>query len=98
MKTLSNLTFTLLLATMTTAAHGQDDDNRRGERRGPPPVAIEACVAAVEGDVCAFEGRQGENLEGLCAVTPEETLACRPEGGPPHPGRGGHEDASEQEG
>ena len=71
---------TLLLCAIWIPGFAQEDGERRGERRGPPPEALEACTAAVEGDACSFTGRRGEDLQGMCAVTREESLACRPEG------------------
>jgi hypothetical protein len=61
----------------------QDEGHPDRDRRGPPPVALEACTAAVAGDMCAFEGRRGETIEGACSLTPDELLACKPAGGPP---------------
>ena len=79
--------FPALIATtlFAAAAHAeteQDDDDRRGHR-GPPPVALEACASAVQGDPCTFEGRRGETLEGTCEAPDDKPLACRPEGAPP---------------
>ena len=74
---------------VATPALSQDAPDGQRDRRGPPPVAIEACSAAVEGDACLFEGRRGEALEGMCVVSREEVLACRPDGRPPHPRQGG---------
>ena len=72
------LFLTAFLLTFSASAQSQ-------ERRppGPPPEATEACAALSEGDVCSFEGRRGETVEGECVLTPEEELACAPEGGPP---------------
>ena len=93
MKTRSVLTIAALCAIWIPAFAQEADDEQRDKRRGPPPEAIEACTAAVEGDACAFEGRRGESLEGMCAVTREEAMACRPEGGrPPKHRRGASED------
>ena len=62
---------------------GTSEDEPKRERRGPPPVALEACAAAIEGDSCGFENRRGVNIEGTCTVTRKEELACRPAGGHP---------------
>ena len=64
-------------------AAAEDANDRKEERRGPPPVAIEACAAADDGDSCSFEGRRGETLSGKCVTDREEVMACRPDGGPP---------------
>lgn len=74
---------TLLIAAFSTTLAEEGDDERRG-RRGPPPQALEACAAQVEGDACTFEGRRGEDLQGVCVVPRDGELACRPEGPPPH--------------
>ncbi|MEL7535919.1 MAG: hypothetical protein AAFZ58_07885 [Pseudomonadota bacterium] len=75
----------LLASTLlTTGAFAQDsDDPSERKHRRPPPVALEACAAAVEGDSCAFEGRRGETLEGTCQAPQDKPLACRPDGAPP---------------
>ena len=72
----------LLLVAVSIPATALGDDERRG-RRGPPPEALEACAAQVEGDACSFEGRRGEELQGVCVVPRDGELACRPEGAPP---------------
>lgn len=48
------------------------------EHGRPPKVAVEACAAAVPGDACSFEGRQGEQLDGSCFAPEGKPLACRP--------------------
>ncbi|MBT8440895.1 MAG: hypothetical protein KJO76_00805 [Gammaproteobacteria bacterium] len=73
----------------SNAAYAESDDsgygNQRQGRRGPPPQALEACEALVEGDPCSFTGRNEEQLNGSCFSPREDILACRPEG---HEGRG----------
>ena len=60
-----------------------DGDDRQGPPP-PPPEAIDACVDAVEGDACSFEGRAGETVGGECwRPTSEVPLACRPDQPPP---------------
>ncbi len=72
-----------LLALGSAFAQSNDEEKPRKERRGPPEVAFEACASSVEGDVCTFEGRRGENVEGLCESREDKPLVCVPEGGPP---------------
>ena len=76
-----------LLGTMAT--HADSDEPGYGKqqnaRRGPPPQALEACEALVEGDPCSFTGRYDEELNGTCFSPRDDILACRPEG---HKGRG----------
>ena len=85
----------LALATLITVdtATAQPGGNE-GERRGPPPEAIEACADKIEGDVCAFNGRRAESLEGTCFVPPGDDgeLACKPSGG-----KGGHHERGTSE-
>ncbi len=73
-----------LLVWTGTAAAGQNED--RPDRRGnhePPQAALDACVAAVEGDSCAVETDRGDTISGICAMPPRaEALVCVPEGGP----------------
>ncbi len=67
------------------SAHAQPD-SQRGRHRGPPPEAIAACEGQAENAACQFTGRRGDDIEGTCISPPrqEGTLACAPEGGPPH--------------
>ena len=62
------------------AGEAAADDSSGKQRRGPPPVALEACSAAVEGDPCSFEGRRGTTLDGTCESREDKPLACRPDG------------------
>lgn len=75
----------LFFVYMTTTPWAYAERENRGRPHGPPPEAVEACANLAEGDACSFSGRRGE-VEGTCIVPPqdEETLACAPEGGPPH--------------
>jgi hypothetical protein len=54
-------------------------DGERSGRRGPPPEAISACENLDEGSACSFTGRRGD-ASGQCIQTPDEQLACAPEG------------------
>lgn len=72
----------LLVAATSFPLAAAEGDERRGHR-GPPPEALEACAAQIEGDACSFEGRRGESLQGVCFVPRDGELACRPEGAPP---------------
>ena len=66
-----------------SVSYADDEREQKPDRRGPPPVAIEACAAAVDGDACSFEGRRGDALQGECVTDREEILACRPDKAPP---------------
>lgn len=86
---LQKLTMIAMLALVgATGASAESDDSGSGQqrqgRRGPPPQALEACEAMVEGDPCSFTGRNEEQLNGTCFSPREDILACRPEG---HEGR-----------
>ena len=71
---------TLLFSILASAEPGETDgDQRRGKRRGPPAVALDACSESAEQDACSFEGRNGDQLTGICEVKREQ-LACVPEG------------------
>jgi len=83
MKPVAKHAWTLLAFVLANAANADTDREPRERHAGPPPVAIEACAAAVEGDGCSFEGRHGDTLSGTCEVSDSEALACRPEGAPP---------------
>jgi hypothetical protein len=67
-------------------ASAEESGKEQGQRRGPPPQALEACEAGVEGDSCSFENRRGETLTGNCGMNRDEVLSCRPEGGGRHGG------------
>lgn len=82
------LAITLLLPALALA-QPPSQGGERGERRGPPAEAIEACVDLVADDVCGFEDREGDWLEGVC-FKPEDApaeapLACKPENAPDGP-------------
>ena len=75
-------TLIALVAIVVAAPAIAEDDQRSGERgkhRMPPPVALEACAASVEGDPCNFEGRHGDTIEGNCFQFEESALACKPD-------------------
>lgn len=57
---------------------------RDGDRRGPPREAIEACANKAETDACSMTLPDREQpVTGQCVVTPEDSLACLPEGARP---------------
>jgi hypothetical protein len=60
----------------------------RADAPNPPPVpkeAIAACASLQAGDACTVT-LGGNTLDGTCAKTPDDVLACRPSRppGPPH--------------
>jgi hypothetical protein len=72
-------TTVMCLTLATTTSQGVAGDRPDG-RRGPPPQAIEACANLSEGDACTFDGRNDEELTGVCFAPSEAELACKPEG------------------
>lgn len=53
------------------------------ERRGgggPPQEAIDSCAALTAGDACSFNGRNDEELKGVCFAPEDRELACKPDG------------------
>jgi hypothetical protein len=86
------MALTIFLASTAVA---EDTNEKQHKRHGPPPVAIDACVAAIDGDQCSFDGRHGDTLSGQCATSREDVLACRPEGGPPRLQRHDHGQSEE---
>ncbi len=97
---LISVTGVLVMAALSgVAVADRANDAPRGERRGPPAVAVEACAAAVQGDVCSFEGRESETVNGTCETPPRnDGLVCFPEGGPPdHADRGSRSERGERD-
>jgi len=76
----------ILLALPPAFAASAGDEPRGRGHQGPPPEALEACSGQAEGDACSFTGRRDDTINGTCLNPPhrEDTLACVPEGGPPH--------------
>ena len=76
----TQLTALALLLVIASAAPAADlnGEGQQRENRRPPRVAVEACAAAVQGDYCSFEGREGELVEGSCEAPGDRPLACRP--------------------
>lgn len=57
---------------------GQRGEARRGHRRGPPEQALQACADQAANSQCTFEGRRGQNVEGMCIARRNgEGLVCR---------------------
>ncbi|MGJ8669024.1 MAG: hypothetical protein ACSHXK_06005 [Oceanococcus sp.] len=77
----SSFAWILLAGALLTASYGAtaQPNGDRPSRRGPPPEAISACKSLSEGDACSFSGRRGDE-SGQCITTPQDELACAPEG------------------
>lgn len=76
-KLISSFTIALLLVTSNAVAKPDRED---GRRHGPPQVALDACQTLSVGAACSFVGRRDNELKGQCVTTPDELLACLPEG------------------
>ena len=72
----------LALSGLASAQSGEG----RGQSRGAPPEALTACEGLSEAQVCSFNGRRGE-VSGQCITTPDDQLACAPEGHQSRPER-----------
>lgn len=64
----------------------------QGQNQPPPPgggmqslpaAAIEACEGLAAQDACPITTPDGDAVTGQCTPTPDEKLACLPEGPPP---------------
>lgn len=81
---------TILMAAPAFAQSAEQEGSEGGAgrdprgHRGPPPEAIEACDGKSSGEACAFAGRRGEELEGVCGIGRGggTQIACRPKNGP----------------
>jgi hypothetical protein len=74
-----------------TSSFAQTSPQPPGEGMGgPPPEALEACAGNVAADVCtmALPGQNAE-VSGQCITTPDNQIACLPDGAPPPPPQGG---------
>jgi len=77
------LTGVSLVVVGSGAAHSQNQP----PPRGLPEEALEACESLTLDDACPITLPDGKSLTGACALTPDEKLACMPDGdqGPPPP-------------
>lgn len=67
-------------------------------KRGAPPEALEACSGKAVADACEMTTPRGDAI-GQCVATPDEQIACLPEGktqggGGKRPPRGGANESS----
>lgn len=54
--------------------------------RSAPPEALAACKAKAVGDACEMEIRgQSGSVSGQCIATPDDKIACMPDGAPRPP-------------
>jgi hypothetical protein len=83
MHTLEKIVPMALAVFVVSTAVADTAEEGKHKRRGPPAVAFEACAAAIDGDACAFDGRHGDALSGICLTGREQELVCRPDGAPP---------------
>ena len=81
MKSHNKIIIGTMLLTLTGFVSAADRPSR-----GAPPEAIEACANQEVDSQCQMTTLRGD-VEGQCKTTPDETLACLPEGHTP--GMGG---------
>ena len=65
---------------MAAPAGAQNQPPRNGRMSGPPPEALQACAEKAVEDACTMTPRGRQTVEGRCVSTPEEKLACLPNG------------------
>lgn len=71
----------VLAGSVVTAQQGPG-----GGKRGAPPEALEACEGKSVEDACSMTLRdRNETVSGQCVATPDEKIACMPEGAPRPP-------------
>ena len=58
--------------------------SKGGQRPGPPPKeAISACQDVAENARCSFnDARAGQQVDGICHITPRGDAACVPDNAP----------------
>lgn len=78
---------TVLTVGILAAAIADAQGAGGGQRpRGAPPEALKACAGKSVGDSCEMQMRgQGSSVPGECIATPDDQIACMPEGAPPPP-------------
>lgn len=70
-----------LFLLMAAPAGAQNQPPRNGRMSGPPPEALQACADKAIEDACTMTRPRGnETVEGRCVTTPDEKLACLPNG------------------
>ncbi len=87
MNRMFTLAMALFLFSPLALAHPESECAEKDGKRRPPLEAVEACEGLQLDDVCAFEGREGQELVGTCFL-PEDApakapVACRPNDAPP---------------
>ncbi|MGL6211448.1 MAG: hypothetical protein ACRC14_16625 [Paracoccaceae bacterium] len=79
----TGLRATLSLCLATTAL-AQTNPPANADRRGPPPEALAACAGQEVKAVCSMTiPNQTAAVHGECAATPDNQIACLPEGAKP---------------
>ncbi|SDJ35892.1 hypothetical protein [Aliiruegeria lutimaris] len=64
----------------------QAQQSRQGRPDGAPPEALSACSGKSTGDACQMTIRgKGDSASGQCIDTPDNNVACLPEGAPQPP-------------
>ncbi|MEM9171122.1 MAG: hypothetical protein AAGA84_00300 [Pseudomonadota bacterium] len=73
------------IATLLALGLSANAQDNKKPRRGPPAEAFEVCEGQVTEAACAFVGRRGETVEGVCVLPPRketDKLVCKPENRP----------------
>ena len=75
----------LMAATLGGSAVAQNNPPPPGGKMsGPPPEALEACASKQVKDSCSMTLRgRNANVAGKCIATPDNKVACLPDGAPP---------------
>lgn len=71
---------------------GQGQGQGGQPRHKPPKEAFDACSGKSQGTSCAFTGREGKQISGVCRQPPrgeDSALVCVPANMPPPGGQGG---------
>lgn len=93
--------FAGLLLLLSPCAYAENIEGSKNgnhpDRHGPPAVALSACENLDVGNACSFIGRHKKNISGQCIATPDEKIACAPEGHrpPSHSDSGSHPESSQ---
>ncbi len=77
--------FTFTVCVIAEVSDAQQS-RQGGPQGGPPPEAISACESKSVGDACSMTlPGKGETVSGECISTPDQKVACMPEGAPRPP-------------
>lgn len=75
----------LILGTVLLTFAGMASAQRPGPG-GPPKEAVEACSGKAVAASCTMTTPRGDEVSGQCIETPDDQMACLPEGHDPKSG------------